>query len=212
MTSRTCAVNSPCTTRYMPTARQSSRAIDKGAPNLSSGETTMNTPKMSGRSQLVVSVLVAAMLYPGSLALGEAPGTAMDTTAIERLTGAKGAFDEKIKRIQGISSPKGSLGGDSRSEDVAPDGSHLVGCVQARRQRRHGHGGLGPTSGSGKPRHARGPRQWPGSDRSAQSLHLGLTENHVHAHRRSGSGAEPGDGGRTCVHRNQGNRRKNQHT
>src|SRR6266851_4061052 len=95
MTSRTCAVNSPCTTRYTPTARQSSRAIYEGAPNLCSGETTMKTPNMSGRSQLVVSVLVAAMLCSGSLALGEAAGTAMDTGAIERLTGATRALDEK---------------------------------------------------------------------------------------------------------------------
>src|SRR5713101_1814770 len=108
MTSRTCAVNSPCRTRYMPTARQSSRATDEGAPNLSSGETTMNTPKMSGRSQLVVSVLVAAMLYSGSLVLGEAPGTTMDTTAIERLTGAKGAFDEKEKVFK-VSVPRKDL-------------------------------------------------------------------------------------------------------
>jgi uncharacterized protein DUF1259 len=55
----------------------------------------MSTPNMSGRSQLVVSVLVAAMLCSGSVALSEAVGTAMDTGAIERLTGAKGALDEK---------------------------------------------------------------------------------------------------------------------
>src|SRR5260370_19118748 len=108
MTARTCAVNSPCTTRYMPTARQSSRATDEGAPNVSSGETIMNTPKMNGRSQLVVSVLVAAMLYSGSLALGEAPGMAMDTTAIERLTGAKGAFDEK-ENVFKVSVPRKDL-------------------------------------------------------------------------------------------------------
>src|SRR5229473_3814081 len=108
MTSRTCAVNSPCTTRYMPTARQSSRATDEGAPNLSSGETTMNTPKMSRRSQLVVSVLVASMLCSGSLALGEAPGTPMDTITIERLTGAKGAFDEK-ENVFKVSIPRKDL-------------------------------------------------------------------------------------------------------
>src|SRR5712692_8117611 len=108
MTSRTCAVNSPCRTRYMPTARQSSRATDEGAPNLSSGETTMNTPKMSGRSQLVVSVLVASMLCSGSLALGEAPGTPMDTITIERLTGAKGAFDEK-ENVFKVSVPRKDL-------------------------------------------------------------------------------------------------------
>jgi hypothetical protein len=55
----------------------------------------MNTPNISGRSQLVVSIVVAAMLCSGSLALGEAARTAMDTGAIERLTGAKGALDEK---------------------------------------------------------------------------------------------------------------------
>src|SRR5712692_8111976 len=108
MTSRTCAVNSPCRTRYMPTARQSSRATDEGAPNLSSGETTMNTPKMSRRSQLVVSVLVASMLCSGSLALGEAPGTPMDTITIERLTGAKGAFDEK-ENVFKVSVPRKDL-------------------------------------------------------------------------------------------------------
>jgi hypothetical protein len=68
----------------------------------------MNTPKMSGRSQLVISVLVAAMLYSGSLAQGEAPGTAMDTTAIERLTGAKGAFDEK-ESVFKVSVPRKDL-------------------------------------------------------------------------------------------------------
>jgi Domain of Unknown Function (DUF1259) len=68
----------------------------------------MNTPKMSGRSQLAVSVLVAAMLYSGSLALGEAPGTAMDTTTIERLTGAKGAFDEK-ENVFKVSVPRKDL-------------------------------------------------------------------------------------------------------
>jgi hypothetical protein len=45
------------------------------------------------RRQLVVSILVAALLSV-SLAFGAA-GTAMDTGAIERLTGAKGALDEK---------------------------------------------------------------------------------------------------------------------
>src|SRR4029077_9630684 len=88
--------------------RQSSRAIDEGAPTLSSGETIMNTPKMSGRSPLAVSVLVAAMVYSGSLALGEAPGTAMDTTNIERLTGAKGAFDEK-ENVFKVSVPREDL-------------------------------------------------------------------------------------------------------
>src|SRR5712691_4572508 len=108
MTSRTCAVNSPCTTRYTPTARQSSRAIYEGAPNLCSVETRMKAPNMSGRSQLVVSVLVAAMLCSGSLALGEAPGTAMDTITIERLIGAKGAFDEKEKVFK-VSVPRKDL-------------------------------------------------------------------------------------------------------
>ena len=55
----------------------------------------MNTPNMSRRSQLVVSVLLPAMLFSASLALGQAAGTAMDTGAIERFTGAKGALDEK---------------------------------------------------------------------------------------------------------------------
>jgi hypothetical protein len=68
----------------------------------------MNTPKISGRRQLVVSVLVAAMLYSGSLVLGKAPGTAMDTTAVERLTGAKGAFDEK-ETVFKVSVPRKDL-------------------------------------------------------------------------------------------------------
>src|SRR6266542_2937627 len=55
----------------------------------------MNTPNMSGWSRLFVSVLVAAVICSGSLALGEAGGTAMDTGAIERLTGAKGTLDQK---------------------------------------------------------------------------------------------------------------------
>ncbi len=49
----------------------------------------MNIANMSGRGQLVVSVLLAAMLCSGSLALGEAAGTAMDTG---------GVFKESVPR------------------------------------------------------------------------------------------------------------------
>src|SRR5260370_31983122 len=48
------------------------------------------------------------MLCSGSLALGEAPGTAMDTITIERLTGAKGAFDEK-ENVFKVSVPRKDL-------------------------------------------------------------------------------------------------------
>ncbi len=54
----------------------------------------MKILNIGGRGQLVVSILVAALLS-GSLAQGETTGTPMDTNAIERLTGAKGALDEK---------------------------------------------------------------------------------------------------------------------
>ncbi len=68
----------------------------------------MKTPKISWRSQLVGPVVVAAMLCSGILALGETPGTAMDTTAIERLTGAKGTFDEK-ENVFKVSVPRNDL-------------------------------------------------------------------------------------------------------
>jgi hypothetical protein len=53
----------------------------------------MKILNIGGRRRLVVSILIAA-LVSGPLALGEV-GTALDTSAIERLTGAKGALDEK---------------------------------------------------------------------------------------------------------------------
>ena len=55
----------------------------------------MKILNISGRSRLVVSILAGAVLCSGSFAFGEAAGTAIDTRAIERLTGAKGALDEK---------------------------------------------------------------------------------------------------------------------
>jgi len=55
----------------------------------------MKILRSSGRRQLVASIMVAALLCSSSLAFGEEGATAMDTGAIERLTGAKGALDEK---------------------------------------------------------------------------------------------------------------------
>lgn len=55
----------------------------------------MKIPNISGRCRVVVSILVAAMLCFISLPFGETAGTAMDTGAIERLAGAKGALDQR---------------------------------------------------------------------------------------------------------------------
>jgi hypothetical protein len=66
----------------------------------------MKILNIGGRRQLVISILVAALLS-GSLAFGEA-GTAMDTGAIERLTGAKGALDEK-ESVFKVSVPRKDL-------------------------------------------------------------------------------------------------------
>lgn len=43
----------------------------------------------------VASALLAALLSSNAIALGQASGPAMDTGAIERLTGANGVLDEK---------------------------------------------------------------------------------------------------------------------
>jgi hypothetical protein len=55
----------------------------------------MNAAKIGPRGGRVFSILVAAMLFSSYHALGAATRTALDTGAIERLSGAKGALDEK---------------------------------------------------------------------------------------------------------------------
>jgi hypothetical protein len=67
----------------------------------------MKLLNIGGRRQFVVLIVVAAMLA-GSLAFGEAGATAMDTGAIERLTGAKGALDEK-ESVFKVSVPRKDL-------------------------------------------------------------------------------------------------------
>jgi hypothetical protein len=67
----------------------------------------MKILKISGRSRLVFSILIA-MLCSGSLAFAEATGTAIDTGAIERLTGAKGMLDEK-EGVFKVSAPRKDL-------------------------------------------------------------------------------------------------------
>jgi hypothetical protein len=55
----------------------------------------MRQPQMKNTGLFVVSVVFAALLCNSAIALGESSGPTMDTGAIERLTGAKGALDEK---------------------------------------------------------------------------------------------------------------------
>jgi hypothetical protein len=58
-------------------------------------EKEMRQSQMKNTGLFVVSVVWAALLCNRAITLGESSGPTMDTGAIERLTGAKGALDEK---------------------------------------------------------------------------------------------------------------------
>lgn len=64
--------------------------------------------KIPTRGWVVIVILVTAILYSISLPFCGAAGTAMDTSAIERLTGAKGALDEK-EGVFKVSAPRKDL-------------------------------------------------------------------------------------------------------
>ncbi len=55
----------------------------------------MRHSQMKNTGTFVVSIVFAALLCSGAIALSESSGPTIDTGAIERLTGAKGALDEK---------------------------------------------------------------------------------------------------------------------
>src|SRR5216684_2518264 len=68
----------------------------------------MRTPWMNNTCPVVALVLLVASFFRGAIALGESSGAAMDTAAIERLTGAKGALDEK-EAVFKVSVPRKDL-------------------------------------------------------------------------------------------------------
>ena len=55
----------------------------------------MRSSQMKNSGTLIVSIVFVALLCSGAIALSESSGPTMDTAAIVRLTGAKGALDEK---------------------------------------------------------------------------------------------------------------------
>jgi hypothetical protein len=67
----------------------------------------MSTSKIGRKGRSVVAVLVAVTLS-GGWAFGDTGGSAIDTAAIERLTGAKGQFDEK-EAVFKVSVPRKDL-------------------------------------------------------------------------------------------------------
>ncbi len=58
-------------------------------------EKEMRQSQMKNTGLFVVSAVLAALLCNGAITLAEGSGPTMDTAAIERLTAAKGALDEK---------------------------------------------------------------------------------------------------------------------
>jgi hypothetical protein len=55
----------------------------------------MSKSRMKNTGLFLVSELLVAFLFSGGIAASESSGPTMDTAAIERLTAAKGALDEK---------------------------------------------------------------------------------------------------------------------
>ena len=87
----------------------------------------MRNLKISARATTIILVLLTMALCLTSLS--QAAESAMDTGAIERLTGATGALGEQEGVFQGICSPQRSLGDRRGRKDDATDGAHVVGGV-----------------------------------------------------------------------------------
>src|SRR5258708_24540212 len=104
--STTCAGSSPCTTRCTPTARQRSRAIDDWRGSTFTGETSMRILKISATGIAIFIVLLTTALHLTSLS--HAAESALNTAAIERLTGAKGVLDQK-EGVFKLSAPRKDL-------------------------------------------------------------------------------------------------------
>jgi len=91
----------------------------------------MRILKISTIVTAIISILLTTALSPTSLS--HAAESAMDTGAIERLTGAKGALDAK-ESVFKVSVPRKDLSVIvAGRKDVPADGPYVMGRVQARR-------------------------------------------------------------------------------
>jgi hypothetical protein len=140
--------------------------------------------------------------------LCEAAESAMDTSAIERLTGAKGALDEK-EGVFKVSVPRKDLSVIIAGVKMTPS----MGLTSWAAFKRDGKddmvmGDLVLTEDQISPVIERNARQRPRSHGASQSLRLGLTEDNVHAYRRDMSRAGAGDRHRKGVRDDQGDQRK----
>jgi hypothetical protein len=105
----------------------------------------MRILKISTIATAIISILLTTALFPTSPP--QAAESALDTGAIERLTGAKGALDEK-EGVFKVSAPRKDLSVIVAGVKMSPPmGLTSWAAFQRDGKRRHGHGRSGADRG-----------------------------------------------------------------